>query len=677
VWFQNRRARIKLGKKRFSVTGTMYGPSGFNRPEDTHKSLISARRHSSYLPQTLTISLEHSSAQMSAVHTLISTPTHATSDITPTPVESPATAASPAWLAPFKDDEEKLATFTCLSLGIGSWRRVQLAMNDLVCGYALNKNIMRWIITEDGRQFKIEFPCAAIAGITFNDKVDVFTGELTFDLKQPPIFFMETKMKDTQTSSNNEDGTTTSGNTSSTWTQCRDFSEDQQATRVLRHHLRGPIDALRADIIALLNLRPDLRPLFKMCPTSTEAAFDLMRSASPVTVASPPTPPPSAAALFISSLSTRRQSCPSLQRTASLDSSLQQIPFPSPPATQRRHSIIISGSDMSMRSPIISPMPSPLRRESTDANSSSPSTTTEDDTMDEKESEWYMRQRTRRSESVPTIPNAFVRHFQNRSLLQQQLQHHSAFRRQAAMSASPSATIDPTMIHAPSSPALTPVDASVAVTDGFSVSSPVPSLASPAMPSPMSSPTLSTPLLLAQDARQGSAEDVILIEETAPFVLNLDEEERVVEDNGADEAEGEPYNVRAGEEERDIKGEEETNESENTALESSDAGTPALDPISDSVLGSTSPSSEGLSSEDTDHLQGDREVDNGDDESVPLFAKEVFEVSGGGALGAGLDFGINLDFGGGLFAADLDGMKMPSPTFRTQFLTDLASAELW
>ncbi|KAI9831321.1 MAG: hypothetical protein M1819_005095 [Sarea resinae] len=133
--------------------------------------------------------------------------------------------------------------FACRSLSIGSWRRVGQNHMDLIIFYSPDKACVTYYINNDSAGYKIEYPFAAIKNITLENgdaQLDAQgvsqkpTG-LLIELNRPPNFFMDS-----------------SG--SGGFYQCRDFTEDQQASTVLSHHLGGHPKVLSSQLAKLVAL---------------------------------------------------------------------------------------------------------------------------------------------------------------------------------------------------------------------------------------------------------------------------------------------------------------------------------------------------------------------------------------------------------------------------------------
>jgi len=133
--------------------------------------------------------------------------------------------------------------FSCRSLSIGSWRRIGQSAMDLVIFYSPEKCCVTYYINNDSAGYKIEYPFAFIKNITL-DNGDPATnaegaaqrpGGLVVELTRPPNFFMDS-----------------SG--SGGFYQCGDFTEDQQASNCLVHHLGGHPKILSGQLAKLVAL---------------------------------------------------------------------------------------------------------------------------------------------------------------------------------------------------------------------------------------------------------------------------------------------------------------------------------------------------------------------------------------------------------------------------------------
>ncbi|GIZ37134.1 hypothetical protein CKM354_000059200 [Cercospora kikuchii] len=133
--------------------------------------------------------------------------------------------------------------FHCRSLSIGTWRRVGQSTMDLVIFYSPDKACVTYYINNDSAGYKIEYPFAWIKNITLKQG-DVLaaaegasqrSGGLIIELNRPPKFYMDS-----------------SG--SGGFYECGDFTEDQQASQVMVHHLGGPSKVLSGQLAKLVSL---------------------------------------------------------------------------------------------------------------------------------------------------------------------------------------------------------------------------------------------------------------------------------------------------------------------------------------------------------------------------------------------------------------------------------------
>jgi hypothetical protein len=108
---------------------------------------------------------------------------------------------------------------------------------DLIIFYSPDKATMTYYINNDQAGYKVEYPFAFIKNI-FLENGDVESGKpggLVVELNRPPNFFMDS-----------------SG--SGGFFQCGDFTEDQQASQVMIHHLGGHPKVLSGQLAKLVSL---------------------------------------------------------------------------------------------------------------------------------------------------------------------------------------------------------------------------------------------------------------------------------------------------------------------------------------------------------------------------------------------------------------------------------------
>ncbi|KAF8150555.1 hypothetical protein B0H34DRAFT_614950, partial [Crassisporium funariophilum] len=126
-------------------------------------------------------------------------------------------------------EDEPVTIIPCTDLSVGTWRRIATSMSkhDLVAYVSDVKRCLTWFIHSGGHGFKMEIPFHTIVDTEFKN-ASPGSGMAAFVLSQPPIFYLENM------SSPRGDGSTVR-----TWKRCSDWTENHQATHVLRHTLIG------------------------------------------------------------------------------------------------------------------------------------------------------------------------------------------------------------------------------------------------------------------------------------------------------------------------------------------------------------------------------------------------------------------------------------------------------
>ncbi|KAJ9143822.1 Homeobox protein HOY1 [Pleurostoma richardsiae] len=127
---------------------------------------------------------------------------------------------------------------TCRSLSIGKWTRVGQNTMDLIIFYSPDKCTMTYYINNEQAGYKIEYPFSYIKSIYLenNEGDPNKLGGIVIELNRPPNFFMDSSP-------------TTNG-----FFQCGDFTEDQQATQCFVHHLGGNPKVLSGQLAKLISL---------------------------------------------------------------------------------------------------------------------------------------------------------------------------------------------------------------------------------------------------------------------------------------------------------------------------------------------------------------------------------------------------------------------------------------
>ncbi|KAI9291940.1 homeobox-domain-containing protein, partial [Neoconidiobolus thromboides FSU 785] len=113
--------------------------------------------------------------------------------------------------------------FQCSILTIGTWRRMPLGNDELVCSYSIETNQMAWVIGDKMAKFRICFPFSSIKNMTLAF-IDAIYAELSIEINGPPSFSTLNKDK--------------------VWSPCGDFTENHQASVNHKHVITGDAQSL-------------------------------------------------------------------------------------------------------------------------------------------------------------------------------------------------------------------------------------------------------------------------------------------------------------------------------------------------------------------------------------------------------------------------------------------------
>ncbi|CAO3702234.1 unnamed protein product [Rhizopus stolonifer] len=202
IWFQNRRAKVKMLQKRVLL-----------RQEE-------ANRSNPYWRPKVPIHRAWSSDMAN----LFNTPSIS--------VTGPAAAyMTPSPQPMFKD--LNVGYITASSLTIGSWHRMKINQQDLSCSYILMNRAFSWHIRDNEYHFKMTVPFDVISTIELVVLEDNLSAQINLQLLEPPVFFMES---------------------GSQWIQCSDFTEGMQASLILNHVIRGLAIDLRQQLLGIAGI---------------------------------------------------------------------------------------------------------------------------------------------------------------------------------------------------------------------------------------------------------------------------------------------------------------------------------------------------------------------------------------------------------------------------------------
>jgi hypothetical protein len=143
---------------------------------------------------------------------------------------------------------------TATAVTVGSWHRMKISQQDLMCYYKTNERTFTWHIRDSNYHFKMMISFDSIASIELNVLEDNISAQIDIDLIEPPIFFME--------------------NNSTSWVQCSDFTEGMQASIVLHHTVRGLAVDLRQELLSIAGMDE------RLCQITRFPAVDYASSAS-------------------------------------------------------------------------------------------------------------------------------------------------------------------------------------------------------------------------------------------------------------------------------------------------------------------------------------------------------------------------------------------------------------
>jgi len=155
--------------------------------------------------------------------------------------------------------------FPVADIAIGHWRRIHAASSDrdLVAYWAPQSQRLCWFIHSGGLSFRMDIPFSSVVTAKVYNKTPTRLA-VCFELNKPPTFLIQ------QPRSYNQLPPSVRrfpplGVTAGEWASCRDWTEDNQASKVLRHEITGPPSGLLEAIQCLsgmLNLvyGPNITP---------------------------------------------------------------------------------------------------------------------------------------------------------------------------------------------------------------------------------------------------------------------------------------------------------------------------------------------------------------------------------------------------------------------------------
>ncbi|KAM3533231.1 hypothetical protein MY4038_003456 [Beauveria bassiana] len=245
IWFQNRRAKIKLLAKKSLETGEDID----NIPESMRAYLAMQAMESGkslgggYLGRTGLMPFGHGNSLLGE-------------------------QASPGKVL--------IHHLSCRSLSIGKWTRVGQNTMDLIIFYSPDKCTMTYYINNDQAGYKIEYPFAYIKSIYLEHSEGDLSklGGIVIELNHAPNFFMD------------------SPPSAGGFYQVGDFTEDSQASSCMLHHLGGNPKVLSGQLAKLISLESFMNRHSNMtyAPPSPNAAMEAHAIAASAPVSPIPRP---------------------------------------------------------------------------------------------------------------------------------------------------------------------------------------------------------------------------------------------------------------------------------------------------------------------------------------------------------------------------------------------------
>ncbi|OLL25154.1 Homeobox protein HOY1, partial [Neolecta irregularis DAH-3] len=231
IWFQNRRAKMKLLQRR-----------GAEDPDASTESPMSG-----FTDSDLGMDGRPSMMRSHTYH----------------PMSGSMIQRPPSYLVPLAAANSRvvITQLACKTLTIGTWHRAAQTSMDLVCYFSVSDYCFTYYINSNSTGYKLEFPLAAISAIILQpiqqipystNKIQKRFGKATLTLSGPPIFYMEVP-------------------SAGGWQRCEDFTEDLQGSTVLQHVIIGPLKILKQQFQELTTANPSIANLIHYKDTVAEA----------------------------------------------------------------------------------------------------------------------------------------------------------------------------------------------------------------------------------------------------------------------------------------------------------------------------------------------------------------------------------------------------------------------
>ncbi|KAI8803306.1 hypothetical protein BJ742DRAFT_501411 [Cladochytrium replicatum] len=218
VWFQNRRARTRLAQRKVHQTAAV---------QERVAAIVAAHA------QLRTVKPETASSASPS-----SPAAEATPSVSPSLSVTEETATSSDFAVSFSGE----------TLTIGTWLRTKTVdaqgaiLSNLRCGANITTRELIWQISDSGNFYRIVLPFDHITRIEIRPGTTPSEAQMIVDLSTLPYFLTCELLSPVAGSSTSAPG----------WVPCCDFSENAQASTILRHVVRGSQRDLEKELFMLM-----------------------------------------------------------------------------------------------------------------------------------------------------------------------------------------------------------------------------------------------------------------------------------------------------------------------------------------------------------------------------------------------------------------------------------------
>ncbi|KAI8806202.1 hypothetical protein BJ742DRAFT_774452 [Cladochytrium replicatum] len=219
VWFQNRRARTRLAQRKVQQTAAV---------QERVAAIVAAHA------QLRTVKPETASS---------SSPSSQAADVTPASVSPSLSVTEDA-----ATSSDFAVSFSGETLSIGTWLRTKtvdaqgVVLSNIRCGANITTRELIWQISDSGNLYRIVVPFDHITRIEIRPGTNPSEAQMIVDLSTLPYFLTSELLSPVAGSTTSVPG----------WVPCCDFSENAQASTILRHVIRGAQRYLEKELFMLM-----------------------------------------------------------------------------------------------------------------------------------------------------------------------------------------------------------------------------------------------------------------------------------------------------------------------------------------------------------------------------------------------------------------------------------------